>query len=179
MTIASNSHPGPTDNLPGKASHRQPTASNAITAGHRGSRVCGSIILVTAIFRTGIKLDRPTPGKDKRPKDPSLRMPRPPIHRITKIRGEALKFQALRAGEILRLSPSSGVIAIVQVHCCPQPHPAHNCHEILPEAESSIRRQYRFGSCRRKQQSTRDGCGEALLDTERGEMVRSQRGTVA
>jgi hypothetical protein len=63
MTIASNSHPGPTDNLPGKASHRQPTASNAITAGHRGSRVCGSIILVTAIFHTGIKLDRPTPAR--------------------------------------------------------------------------------------------------------------------
>jgi hypothetical protein len=49
----------------------------------------------------------------------------------------------------------------------------------LPEAESSIKLQYRFGSCRRKQQSTRDECGEALLDIERGEMVRSQRGTVA
>jgi len=49
----------------------------------------------------------------------------------------------------------------------------------LPEAESSIRQQYGFGSCRRKQQSTRDECGEALLDTERGEMVRLQRGTVA
>ncbi len=80
MTIASNSHPGPTDNLPGKASHRQPTASNAITAGHRGSRVCGSIILVTAIFHTGHQTRPPDPGKDKRPKDPSLR-----IHRITKI----------------------------------------------------------------------------------------------
>ena len=33
--------------------------------------------------------------------------------------------------------------------------------------------------CRRKQQSKRDEYGEALLDTERGEMVRSQRGTVA
>jgi hypothetical protein len=39
--------------------------------------------------------------------------------------------------------------------------------------------QHRFGSCQRKQQSTRDECGEALLDTKRGEMVRSQRGTVA
>jgi hypothetical protein len=45
---------------------------------------------------------------------------------------------------------------------------------IGAQAKSSIRRQYRFGSCRRKQQSTRDECGEALLDTELGEMVRSQ-----
>src|SRR5262249_48723224 len=37
-----------------------------------------------------------------------------------------------------------------------------------PFALDSIRRQYRFGSCRRKQQPTRDECGEALLDTERG-----------
>ena len=65
-----------------------------------------------------------------------------------------------------------------QVHCCPQPTP-HNWHEILPEAESSIRRSYRFGSFRPKLQSTRYECGETLLDTERGEMVRSQRGTVA
>ena len=49
----------------------------------------------------------------------------------------------------------------------------------LPEAESSIRRQYRFGSCRRKQQSRRGECGEALLDTERGETVRSRGGTGA
>ena len=64
MTIASNSHPGPTDNLPGKASHRQPTASNAITAGHRGSRVRGSIILDTAIFRTGHQTRPPdTPAR--------------------------------------------------------------------------------------------------------------------
>ena len=130
MTIASNSHPGPTDNLPGNASHRQPTASNAIAAGHRGSRVCGSIILVTAIFRTGIKLDCPTPGKDKRPKYPSLLMPRPYPTGLRRLWRGPQTPQALRASEILRLSPSSGVTAIVQVHCCPQPHPAHNCHEI-------------------------------------------------
>lgn len=65
MTIASNSHPGPTDNLPGKASHRQPTASNAITAGHRGSRVCDSIILDTAIFRTGHQTRPPDPANQK------------------------------------------------------------------------------------------------------------------
>jgi hypothetical protein len=47
------------------------------------------------------------------------------------------------------------------------------------QRESSIRRQYRFAPCRRKQQSMRDEFGEALLDTEGGEMVRSQRGTVA
>jgi len=46
-------------------------------------------------------------------------------------------------------------------------------------AKSSIRRQYRFASCQGKQQSTRDECGEALLDTGCGEMVRSQPGTVA
>jgi hypothetical protein len=98
---------------------------------------------------------------------------------LTKIVGEALKLpMALRAGEIGRLSlipsdsNSSGSLL-------PPTHPPHNWHEILPEVESSIRRHYRFGSCRRKQQSTRDECGEALLDTERGEMVRSQRGTVA
>src|SRR5260370_9657143 len=45
-------------------------------------------------------------------------------------------------------------------------------------AESSIRR-YRFGSYRCKRQSTRDECVEAWLDTERDEMVRSRRGTVA
>ena len=86
MTIASNSHPGPTDNLPGKASHRQLTASNAITAGHRGSRVCGSIILDTAIFRTGHQTRPPDP------KDPSLRMPRPPIQSAYEHCGEALKL---------------------------------------------------------------------------------------
>jgi hypothetical protein len=58
--------------------------------------------------------------------------------------------------------------------------PAHKlARNIACEAESSIRRHYRFGPCRRKQQSTRDECGEALLDTEGDEMVRSQRGTVA
>src|ERR1700730_18209906 len=45
-------------------------------------------------------------------------------------------------------------------------------------AESSIRR-YRFGSCQGKQQTTRDECGEAWLDTEPSEMVRSRLGTVA
>jgi len=45
-------------------------------------------------------------------------------------------------------------------------------------AESSIRR-YRFGSCQCKQQTTRDECGEAWLDTEPSEMVRSRLGTVA
>ena len=92
MTIASNSHPGPTDNLPGKASHRQPTASNAITAGHRGSRVRGSIILDTAIFRTGHQTTPPDPRQGKRPKDPSLRMPRPPIQPAYEDCGEALKL---------------------------------------------------------------------------------------
>ena len=60
----------------------------------------------------------------------------------------------------------------------PPTHPAHNPYGMLA-AESSIRQQYGFGSCRRKQQSTRDESGEALLDTERGEMARSQRGRVA
>ena len=45
-------------------------------------------------------------------------------------------------------------------------------------AELSIRR-YRFGSCRCVQQAMRDECGEAWLDTEGDEMVRSRRGTVA
>src|ERR1700722_13456801 len=44
--------------------------------------------------------------------------------------------------------------------------------------QSSIRR-YRFGSYRCKQQATRDECGEAWLDTERDEIVRSRGGTVA
>ena len=45
-------------------------------------------------------------------------------------------------------------------------------------AESSLRR-YRFGSCQCKQQTTRDECGEAWLDTEPSEMVRLRLGTVA
>jgi hypothetical protein len=178
MTIASNSHPGPTDNLPGKASHRQPTASNAITAGHRGSRVCGSIILVTAIFHT---------GHQTRPPDPPARisdqkiLPCECLDRLPTGLRRVSRSTQIPGTESWRDSPVEPVIrsdSDSSGSLLPQPHPAHNCHEILPEAESSIRRQYRFGSCRRKQQSTRDGCGEALLDTERGEMVRSQRGTV-
>jgi hypothetical protein len=99
--------------------------------------------------------------------------------RFTKIVGEALKPSGTESWRDWPVSPSSGVTAIVQGSLLPPTHPAHNWHEKLLEAGSSIRRQYRFGSCRRKQQSTRDECGEALLDIERGEMVRSQRGTVA
>lgn len=98
-------------------------------------------------------------------------------NRFTKIVGEALNPEALRVGEIGRLAirsdnNSSGFTAALT-------HPAHNWHEKLLEAGSSIRWQYRFGSCLGKQQSTRAECGAALLDIERGEMVRSQRGTVA
>jgi hypothetical protein len=51
--------------------------------------------------------------------------------------------------------------------------------EYHAEFDQSSIRWYRFGSCRCKQQATRDECGEAWLDTERDEMVRSPRGTVA
>jgi len=47
--------------------------------------------------------------------------------------------------------------------------PEVNFQNSLFTADSSISR-YRFGSCRRKQQATRDECGEAWLDTERDEI---------
>lgn len=89
------------------------------------------------------------------------------------------EYRVLRAEEIGRFKPVSRSDCNSSDSLLATTHPAHIWHEILPVAKSAISRQYRFGLCRRKQQSTRDECGEALLDTERGEMVRSQRGTVA
>jgi hypothetical protein len=93
---------------------------------------------------------------------------------LTKIVGQALKLPragSWRGWPVKRVIPSDGNSS---GSLLPVTHAAHSSHEILPEAESFIRRRYRVGSCRRKQQSTRDEYGEALLDTERGEMLRWQ-----
>jgi hypothetical protein len=94
-------------------------------------------------------------------------------NRFTKIVGEALKpngSESWRDWPVAR-HPSD---TIVWGSLLPQPIRRTTGMKKLLEAGSSIKLQYRFGSSRRKQQSTRDECGEALLDIERGEMVRSQ-----
>src|SRR6266550_2740362 len=79
-------------------------------------------------------------------------------------------------------SDTSGALQIEAAGSCDcfriTSQPEVNFRNSLFTADSSIRR-YRFGSCRCKKQAMRDECGEARLDTERDEMARTRRGTVA